>query len=291
MTKLEKKAVFIIVLMTLVWGGTFPLVKVLLNFLSPINLLMYRFLFAALIALPFFLKSIKKGRKYVPKLILLSVLLYIAYYAQTVGLKYTTSSKSAFITGLYIIFTPIFALFFTREKLTLKLLISLLLSITGLALLSNLSFMHSEINIGDLITVISAVTFAIQIVLTNIYAKEIDILFITSSQMVFMFAIGLPFAGNFLKVVMPLWVLLSLMFLGSFAGFLAVLAETYSLKYLDPDRAAILFTLEPVFAGIFSFIFLKEKLSKEGIVGAFLILVAMWLATTSKVKKVLPSKE
>ncbi len=291
MTKLEKKAILVIVLMTLVWGGTFPLVKVLLNFLSPVNLLMYRFLFAALIAFPFLLRDIKKNRKYILKLIILSILLYIAYYAQTVGLKYTTSSKSAFITGLYVIFTPIFALFFTKEKLTLKLSISLLLSLMGLALLSNITFMHFEINIGDLITIISAVTFAIQIVLTNIYAKEIDILFITSFQMVFMFAMGIPFAGNFLKVAMPLWVLLSLIFLGCFAGFLAVLAETYSLKYLDPDRAAILFTLEPVFAGIFSFIFLNERLSRNGIIGAFLILIAMWLAATSKVKKGLSSKE
>jgi len=285
MTKTEKKAIFVIVLMTLIWGGTFPLVKVILNFLSPINLLMYRFLFAALIALPFFVKGIKKNRKFILKLILLSILLYIAYYTQTVGLKYTTSSKSAFITGLYIIFTPIFALFFIKEKLTFKLSTSLLLSITGLVLLSNLSVTHFRVNIGDLITVISAITFAIQIVLTNIYAKEINVLFIAASQMVLMFVMGIPFANNFLKVAMPFWVLLGLIFLGSFAGFLAVLAETYSLKYLDPDRAAILFTLEPVFAGIFSFMFLGERLSHSGIIGAFLILIAMWFAATSNVRK------
>ncbi len=70
--------------------------------------------------------------------------------------------------------------------------------------------------------------------------------------------------------------------MGSVAGYLAILAETYGLKHLDPDRAAILFTFEPVFAGITAFIFLKETLPSKGIIGAALILVAMWLAVIAK---------
>lgn len=103
--------------------------------------------------------------------------------------------------------------------------------------------------------------------------------------MIVMFFVGLPFNGNFLQISLSPLVLLSLIFLGSFAGFIAILTETYSLKYLDPDRAVILFTLEPVFAGIFSFILLHERLSKGGILGIFLLFVAMCLAATSKVKK------
>ena len=285
MTKTEKKAILGIIGMTLVWGGTFPLIKILLNYMSPAILLMYRFFFSALLAIPFFIKDFRKNRKNLLKIIMLGIILYIAYFTQTIGLEYTTSSKSAFITGLYIIFTPIFALFFIREKLTRKLGISLVLAIIGLALLANISLKGFNLNFGDFITIISAITFSIQIVLTNIYAQETDILFIAATQMIVMFLVGLPFNGNFLQISLSPLVLLSLIFLGSFAGFIAILAETYSLKYLDPDRAVILFTLEPVFAGIFSFILLHERLSKGGIIGAFLLLVAMCLAATSKVKK------
>lgn len=116
MTKTEKKAILGIIVMTLIWGGTFPLIKILLNYMSPAILLMYRFFFSALLAIPFFIKNFRKNKKNLLKIIMLGIILYIAYLTQTIGLEYTTSSKSAFITGLYIIFTPIFALFFISVR-------------------------------------------------------------------------------------------------------------------------------------------------------------------------------
>ena len=282
MKKTEIKSILVIGIMTIIWGGTFPLVKSMLRYISPEMLITYRFFFAAIVALPSFLLGLKKNRKSFLKLVLLGGLLYIAYFAQTVGLHYTEASKSGFITGLYIIFTPIFAVILIKEKPTLKLVLSLILSVIGLALMSGITTHNFSLNKGDLITVTCAIAFALQIVLTNIYAKDIDINFITASQMVIVFVLSMPLSIGRFTFAFPVWVWVALAFLGSVAGYLAILAETYGLKYLDPDRAAILFTLEPVFAGITAFIFLKETLPPKGIIGAVLILVAMWLAVTAK---------
>ncbi len=282
MKRNEIKATVIILGMTAIWGATFPLVKALLGYMSPELVLTYRFFFAAVCSLPAFFVNIGKHRKILPKLVLLGLIMYSAYLFQTIGLHFTTASKSGFITGLYIIFTPIVALLFIKEKPSMKLIISLIIATIGLALLSGISPSNLAVNKGDLITIVCAVAYAIQIVLTNIYVKNADMSFITAVQMITMFLISVPFSARNFSFSFPLWVWLSLAFLGSVAGYFAILAETYGLKYIDPDRASVLFTFEPVFAGIASYVFLKESLTKAGIAGAFMILLAMWLAISSK---------
>ncbi len=282
MKEKEIKATIVIIVMTAIWGGTFPLVKSMLKYVSPVLLITLRFFFAAICALPVFVKQFAKYKKELPKLILLGAIMYSAYLFQTIGLHFTTASKSGFITGLYIVFTPVLALVIIKEKPTFKLILSLFLAMLGLALLSGITPGSFSINKGDLITILCAVAYSVQIVLTNIYAKDIDIAFITAVQMITMFLVSIPFSAGHLSLRFPLWVWVSLAFLGSIAGYFAILAETYSLKYLDPDRASVLFTFEPVFAGITAYVFLKESLTKQGIIGAALILVAMWLAIKAK---------
>lgn len=282
MKKNEIKAAVAILVMTAIWGGTFPLIKTMLKYLSPELLITYRFLFAAICALPAFFINVRKYKRTLPKLILLGVIMYSAYLFQTIGLRFTSASKSGFITGLYIIFTPIVALFFIKEKPTVKLIFSLVIATIGLALLSGISVNNLSVSKGDLITILSAVAYSIQIVLTNIYVRDTDMSFITAVQMITMFVVSVPFSIKSFTLSLPLWVWLSLVFLGSIAGYFAILAETYSLKYIDPDRASVLFTLEPVFAGITSYVFLKESLTKSGILGAVFILIAMWLAISAK---------
>jgi len=281
--KSEKiKSIVVIVVMTIIWGGTFPLIKTMLNVLSPMQIVSYRFFFASLFALPFFVLKARRYRGALLKLFLLGLILFLAYFFQTLGLRFTTSSKSGFITGLYIVFTPIFALFFIKEKPTVKLIIALILSVIGLMLLSGITFHSFIFNFGDLITVFSAVAYAIQIVLTAVYVKDTDVSFVAAVQMISMFLCSLPFNYTHFFMSMPLWIMLSLIFLGGVAGYLAILAEAYSLKFIDPNSASIIFTLEPVFAGITSYIFLKEKPTFLGMIGALLILIAMYFAIFSR---------
>ncbi len=210
----------------------------------------------------------------------LGLSLWIAYYTQTVGLKYTTSSKSAFITGLYIVFTPILALAVIKEKVSKNLFIALVLALAGLFVISNVSLDEIQFNKGDLITIASAFAFSIQIVLTNIYVKDIDMKLITSSQMIIMCVLSFYFLGAKLTLNLPVCIYAMLAFLGGIASFLAIFVETYSLKYIDPDRASIIFTLEPIFAYVSSVLFLGERITTKGLVGSSLIVVAMLISTT-----------
>jgi len=262
--------------MTLVWGGTFPLIKIMLKYISPMPLIFYRFLSAAVICLPFLIRGIRKASlKTILKLFFLGFLLWLAYITQTIGLKYTTPSNSAFITGLYVVFTPIFALFFTKEKMTKVMFFSLLLAFFGIILLSNFSFTKFSFNPGNLITIVTAISCALQIVFTSIFVKKEGIVLITSVQIFTVLFLTTPFIISNKTGNLPLWVILSIIFLGTVASFIAILAETYSLKFIDPDRASILFTLEPLFAAIFSFIFIGERFALKEIFGSTLIFIAM----------------
>ena len=275
------KSIVVIVVITIIWGGTFPLVKTMLGALSPMQIVSYRFFFASLFALPFFILKVRRHKEAILKLFLLGVILFLAYFFQTLGMRFTTSSKSGFITGLYIVFTPIFAMFFIKEKPSVKLVVALILSVIGLMLLSGVTFHSFNFNIGDFITVFSAIAYAIQIVLTAIYVRDTDVSFVAAVQMISMFLCSMPF--NYANFFRPLsvWIMLSLLFLGGIAGYIAILAEAYSLKFIDPDTASIIFTLEPVFAGITSYIFLKERPTFVGMIGAVLILIAMYFAIFS----------
>jgi drug/metabolite transporter (DMT)-like permease len=262
--------------MTLVWGGTFPLIKIMLKYISPMPLIFYRFLPAAVICFPFLISGIRKTNlKTVLRLFFLGFLLWVAYITQTIGLRYTTPSNSAFITGLYVIFTPIFALFLTKEKMTKTMFLSLLLAILGIILLSNFSFTEFSFNLGNIITILSAISFALQIVFTSIFVKQESIIFITSVQIYTVLFLTAPFIISNKTGNLPLWVILSILFLGTVASFVAILIETYSLKFIDPDRASILFTLEPLFAAVFSFVFIGERFALKEIFGSILIFIAM----------------
>ncbi len=271
------RAIVLLIIMSAIWGSTFPLIKSLLSNMSSFELLSLRFLFAAIIAMPIIVFKIRKqNTKTVLKTFILGFALWMAYSTQTIGLNYTTPSKSAFITGLYIVFTPVIAGFISKERIEKRLLFSIILSLIGLLLISGVSFFEIRIvNIGDLVTLISAIAFAFQIVLTSILVKETDMNFITGLQMIVMFILSTAANSFRINLVFPTWIIVSLILLGTIGGYFAILAETYALKHIDPDKASVIFTLEPVFALIFSVIFLRELITAKTLVGFALIFASI----------------
>lgn len=271
-------SVVLLVLATLVWGSTFTLVKYILNFINEFQLLFLRFGFASVIAIFIVLKhrSLLKERKVFILLVILGFSLFIAYVFQTAGLKFTTPSKSAFITGLYIVFTPILSTLYLREKPQSFEIIALILSFVGLLFLSQIDLRSlSSINLGDVLTLVCALSFAFQIVLTEKLVKNLPSLFVTSFQMIVTFLLSAPIAFIEGSFQVNLYVILSTMFLGIIASFFAIQTESFALKHIDSTEASLIFILEPVFAYIFSFFILKERLNFEGVTGAVLIVVSM----------------
>jgi drug/metabolite transporter (DMT)-like permease len=96
-----------------------------------------------------------------------------------------------------------------------------------------------------------------------------------------MFILSFAASGFRINIHLSIWTIIALIFLGSIGGYLAILAETYSLKYIDPSRASIIFTLEPIFALIFSVIFIKEQITLRSMIGAMLIFISIVLASTN----------
>lgn len=278
MKKKKLLSITLLILATLIWGSTFTLVKYTLRYISEFQLLFLRFGFASTIGIVVLVKNkaVLKNRKTLFLLSLLGISLFIAYAFQTAGLKFTTPSKSAFITGLYIVFTPILSTIYLRESPRNFEIVALVLSFIGLLFLSQIDIRSlSTVNIGDILTLFCAISFAFQIVLTEKLVKDLPSLLVTSFQMIVSFVFSAPLA--FLRGVFPLntFVILSTLFLGVVASFFAIQTESFALKFIDSTEASLIFILEPVFAYLFSFFILGERLSLSGFFGALLIIISM----------------
>ncbi len=273
-------AIISLFLVSVVWGATFPLVKASLEYITPMGFITLRFLLGfALLAL-FLLKNLRVKREELLPGLVLSIFLFLGYMFQTIGLKYTSSSHSGFITGLYVVFTPIFAIFLLKEKISLKVAAAILLSLLGLYLLSNMS---GGMNFGDFLTLLCAIAYAVQVVLVAKYSRLHDPTELTIIELGFvtLFSTGGWGLEGFEIEWSPL-MLFGVIFTGIFATGIAILAQTHSQRVLPSSQAAIIYTTEPVFAGIFSYILLGEGLTTRGMVGAILILLGMLLVALDR---------
>ena len=273
-------AIISLFLVSVVWGATFPLVKGSLDFISPLGFISLRFLLAFLILSIFFAKNLKGNREILVPGFILGLFLFLGYLFQTVGLKYTSSSHSGFITGLYVVFTPLFAVLMIKEKISIKVAVAVLLSLVGLYLLSNMS---GGMNFGDFLTLLCAISYAIQVVLVAKYSRIYDPTSLTIIELAFVFLLstagwaweGLPYQVN-------AFMIFGVIFTGIFATALAILAQTHAQRVIPSSHAAVIYTTEPVFAGIFSYLLLGETLGLKGIIGAALILLGMLLVALDK---------
>jgi len=273
------KYVLGLVSVSVIWGATFPLVKESLLYISPFGFIALRFLLGASFLMLFYFRTVSRHRDAIRPALILSVFLFLGYAFQTVGLKYTTSSNAGFITGLYVVFTPLFSYFTVKERITWKVGAALGISLTGLYLLSG----ASGFNYGDILEFLCAIAYAVHVALIGKFSREYDAATLTILQLFFVFFYSTLFWGGegFSITLSPLMVF-GVIFTGIFATAIGILMQVHGQKHISPSRAAIIFTTEPVFAGIFSYIFLGETFGVLGAVGAAMILIAMLLAATEK---------
>ncbi len=270
-----------LLLVSVSWGATFPLVKVSLLYISPMGFLTLRFLLASLIILVVYYRTIMKNLNALKASLILSIFLFLGYAFQTVGLKFTTSSNAGFITGLYVVFTPLFSYFIVKEKLTERVIIALFLSVLGLYLLSGI---HG-LNFGDFLELLCAIAYGVHVALIGKFSKEYDASSLTMLQLFFVFLFSsFWWDSEGLKVNLSPLLIFSIIFTGIFASALGILVQVKAQREIPPARAAIIFTTEPVFAGIFSWVFLGEMFDYLGIIGASLIITAMLLSVSEKVR-------
>ncbi|WP_457751237.1 DMT family transporter [Thermococcus sp.] len=258
---------------TFIWGTSFPVMKVSVMSVPPILFMMYRFAIASLAMLLFYRRAVLR-RDTLLRGFILALTLSLGNGLQIVGLKYTTAADSAFITSLYVVFTPFLACVILRKGIKSRDVLSLVGAITGLYMISGATL---NLNYGNLLTVICAFSFALQIVLIQLYSNS-DYVSLSFWQIFWSFVMFLIYdviSGNlYLGMGLKAW--LAAVYLGVFATFLAFTFQVRYQKETEAHRAALIYSMEAVFAAVLSFIFLGERFTPIEYLGALVILLSLW---------------
>lgn len=276
-----------LLLVTIFWGAGFPATKIALETMTPYYHIGIRFAIASLLLSILFYKKFKNMNKELIKpSLILSSLLFATYAFQTVGIQYTTASKSSFFSGLAVLIVPIFSIFYLKTRLEWKTIISVLSATLGLFLMSN-SGSNSNFNIGDFLTILCSVCYAWQLLLTGTYVKLHDATLLAIVQLFFVSVFGMAFAivlEPFPKNISApsFW---SLIFSAVFCTAFAFWMQTTAQKYTNASHIALIFTMEPVFGALTSFLILGEMLGVRGIVGGIFIVSAMLISELQWSKK------
>ncbi|WP_123052685.1 DMT family transporter [Clostridium sp. JN-1] len=269
------KADLSLLAITVFWGASFPIISKILKYIPPYSLMALRYLLAGVILLAVTYKNFKNIEMKVIKAgILIGISLFLGCAFQFVGLLYTTSSKSGFITGLNVAIVPIILAFGYKRFPDLKTVFGIILSVIGLAFISLNG--SKSINIGDFLTLLCAVAFAAQIILVDLYAKDADPLLITCIQSLTVGILAIPpsiFVEK-LKITFNLFSVVSLLFMVIFCTIAAYVVQNKMQKYTSPTHAAVIFLAEPVFGAIFS-TFIGDRLSGKTLIGCIMIFIGM----------------
>jgi drug/metabolite transporter (DMT)-like permease len=270
--------------LTIIWGSTFVLTKFILEDASPLVYVAIRFFAASLLFGVLFFRRLRTiSKNGITKGLVLGVLLFFGFILQTIGMKFTTASKSAFITGLMVVFTPIFQLIIERKAPKIGNSIGVVLVAIGLYFLT--SPKGSEFNIGDALTLVCAVLFSIYTVYLSVYGKDHDPAHLTFIQFAFtaLFAvIAIPFLET-ARLHMTFSFLLNLAYLAVMPTVVALYVMAKYQKYTTPTRSAIIYSMEPPFAAIFAFFIMGEHLGMMGAVGGIIILFGLIVSELSDV--------
>ena len=277
--KRQHKANLSLLGVAFIWGITFVVVKDALDYIGPYYFLALRFAAAFLfLAAVYYRQLIKTSFMEIRAGVLIGLFLFGGYAFQTVGLKYTGAANAGFITGLSVVLVPIFAVLLSRRPPGAYLAAGALSSVTGLALLSlsaSLSF-----NYGDLLVFFCAVCFAAHIILVGRYSSRFNPVSLTLIQIGTVSLISLLF-GIALEaapatITDPVWI--ALLVTAIPATSLAFLIQNKVQRFTSAAHTAIIFTMEPVFAGLGAYVLAGELLSGRQIAGCILILAGMLIA-------------
>ena len=285
---------------TLIWGGTFALIKNAFTDISPLLFLGLRFSIAALIFLPFVYASLKKTDK--QTLIAGSILgffYFAGFTAQSLGLNLTTATKSGFITGTFVVFIPILQIIIAKRKPKWFNILSVFLVLIGLILLSSkgenaLDFIKqlgSDFNLGDLLTLLCAILFAFQVVYVDVFTKKYEYLPMVFVQLLITGIGGLILSFIFsistletVKFTFNTTVIIAVLYTAIFASIIATVIQLKFQKFVSPTKAGIIFSIEPIFAAVFAYFLLSENISNFGLIGCVLIFIGLIVSEIFSVK-------
>jgi drug/metabolite transporter (DMT)-like permease len=261
-----------------VWGGGFTAQRVAAQHLGPLMINGLRFLLAAAVLLPMVRFSLKISRKDMSGVILAGIFLSLASNLQQLGLRSTTAGNAGFITGLYVILVPIFLWIFWREHIRWPIFAAAGMATIGMFFINAGGVF--QFSIGDLYELFGVVFWTMHVIIIGIMVRRMDVLSFSIGQFaicgILNLLLGLVFEPHQPSSIMASgWALL---YAGVISGGIGYTLQALGQKFSPSSDAALILSLEAVFAAMFGFVFLHENASTTQLFGYGLILSAVILA-------------
>lgn len=284
------KAHILLILITLIWGSNFVVIKNALADISPLFFNAVRMSLAAVVLAAIFYRELPRlTGGAVRSGCLVGMFLFIGNELQTSGLKYTTPSKSAFLTGVSVVLVPVLLAVFWKRGINRLTSIGVALAFAGLYLLTVPASAGAGLNLrsmnhGDLLTLGAAVVFAFHIIFIEHATKnhswqQITVVQVTVTALLMI--LTAPSSHYFAEKIFVVWsprVLWGIGITGFLSLALAFAIQAWAQQFTPATHTALIFTLEPVFAWLTSFIFLGERLGARSGVGAACILAGLLIS-------------
>lgn len=267
-------------LTAVLWGSTFTIGKLATEAFSASFIIALRFLVAALVLLLVAFPQRKQLNKtYWVHGFWMGLTLYLSYVLQVGGLALDTSpGKSAFLCTTYSVLVPFIHWFVTKQPPKARHVVCVFLCLSGVGLLSLSG--GWGMSAGDLLTVLSGVPCAMNIVISSIVSKNKNVLLLTTVELwvVTVFAWVFVLAGGNFPTQYPLGAVGGIVYLGLFATALCLYMQSYGLKYAEPAIGGMILSLESVFGVLFSVLIYREGITLRMIVGFAVIFAAIVLS-------------
>lgn len=278
---LEYRADLLLLTVAIAWGVTFLMVQDAIKNVPVFAFLFYRFLIATLLMLLICYNRFKNVNKVVIFYgIVLGMVLFAGFSTQTFALTYIKSSIVAFITGLNVIFVPFISFLLFKDYVRRTVFVGSFVAVIGLYLLTMSGSL--SLGFGEGLTIVCALMFAFHILFTDKFSKQSDVFLLVFFQFLTVCILSLIFSLSVEDVTFAIQMddtfLKAVIVTSIFATVYAFFVQTYMQQYTTPTKTAIIFTMEPVSAAVYSYIAINELLTPLQLWGAVLIVCATLLA-------------
>lgn len=265
-------------IVAIIWGTGFVATSFALDYFTPFQIIALRFTLAFFVSLLIYFKEVKTGTKeQFRKGGTIGIFLFLAFMFQTIGLQYTTASKNAFLTAVNIVIVPFLSWVILKERIPKKSLIGAIVTLGGISFMS-LDFSNlTTLNNGDLLTLICALFFALQIFYTDYYVKNVKAGIIMVSQMGVAALLSWIAVFLFGETQMTInWITMQpILYLGIMSTMVAFGLQTWAQQRTSSTETAVILSTEAFFGMIGSVLLLGENITTVMIIGAVLIFIGI----------------
>lgn len=265
-----------LILATAAWGGTFVVVKDAINQMALMDMMAWRWFIAVAVLVAFRPRALLVSARTYRNGAAVGVVTFFGYLFQTIGLQSTSASVSGFITGMFVVFTPLLMWVFHRERITGSVWLAVGFAVAGLAALSLRGW---SFGVGEAWTLLGAAFWAGQIILLSRWSTRENSYSMATIQLGtagVLFALGALPGGIETPPNRGVWI--GIVILSVFASAFAFTIQTWGQSHIDATRAAVIFSAEPIFASVFGVWLGGDQITARFLFGASMILAAMLVA-------------